>query len=54
MKYLLPLLMLLPLLAPAQTLRQQGYWGRLYLRTRVGEQLTLHTEVEERRFVFPD
>lgn len=54
MKFLLPLLLLLPLLAPAQTLHQQGYWGRLYLRTHVGKRLTLHTEAEERRFVFPD
>ena len=54
MKFLLPLLLLLPLLAPAQTLHQQGYWARLYLRTHVGKQLTLHTEVEERRFIFPD
>lgn len=54
MKYLLPLFLLLPLLAPAQTLHQQGYWGRLYLRTRMSKQLTLHTEVEERRFACPD
>ena len=54
MKFLLPLLLLLPLLAPAQTLHQQGYWARLYLRTHVGKRLTLHTDVEERRFVLPD
>ena len=54
MKFLLPLLLLFLLLAPAQTLQQQGYWARLYLRTHVGKQLTLHTDAEERRFVFPD
>ena len=54
MKALWPLFLFLPLLAPAQTLHQQGYWGRLNLRTHVGQRLTLHTEAEERRFVFPD
>ena len=54
MKFLWPLLWFLPLLAPAQTLHQQGYWVRLYLRTHVGKRLTLHSDVEERRFVFPD
>ena len=54
MKFPLPLAVLLPLLAPAQTLHQQGYWGRLYLRTHVSPRLTLHTEAEERRFINPD
>lgn len=54
MRFLLPLLLLLPLLVPAQTQHQQGCWGRLSLRTHVGQRLTLHTEAEERRFVFPD
>ncbi|GAC1594266.1 MAG: hypothetical protein NVS3B25_16870 [Hymenobacter sp.] len=53
MKSLLPLLFL-PLLAPAQTVHQQGYWGRLYLRTQLSKRLTLHQEVDERRFAFPD
>ncbi|WP_426059788.1 DUF2490 domain-containing protein [Hymenobacter sp. B1770] len=53
MKTLLPLF-LLPLLAPAQTVHQQGYWVRLYLRTQVGKQLALHSEVDERRFAWPD
>ncbi|ALW85270.1 hypothetical protein AUC43_09280 [Hymenobacter sedentarius] len=54
MKSLLALLMLMPLLGAAQTVQQQGYWGRLYLRTRLSSRLTLHTEVEERRFAWPD
>lgn len=54
MKFLWPLLLLLPLLAPAQTLHQQGYWVRLYQRTHVGKRLTLHSDAEERRFAFPD
>ena len=54
MKFVLPFLLRLPLLAPAQTLHQQGYWARLYLRTHVSKWLTLHTEAEERRFINPD
>ena len=53
MKRLIPMLLLLPMLAPAQTLRQQGYWGRLYLRTRLTPRLTLHSELDERRFAWP-
>lgn len=52
MKFL-PLLLLLPLLAPAQTLHQQGYWVRAFLRTRLSERITLHSEFDERRFVRP-
>lgn len=53
MKRLLLPLLLLPCLAPAQTVRQAGYWGRLYLRTHFGPRLTLHSEVDERRFAWP-
>ncbi len=51
---LLLLLLLLPLLAPAQTVHQQGYWARAFLRTRLSERLTLHSEFDERRFAWPD
>ncbi|OGX91292.1 DUF2490 domain-containing protein [Hymenobacter coccineus] len=53
MKSLLLLLLFLPLLAPAQTVHQQGYWGRAFLRTRLSERLTLHSEFDERRFAWP-
>ena len=49
----LPLLLLLPLLAPAQTAQHQAYWVRAFLRTRLSERLTLHSEFEERRFAWP-
>ncbi|MDJ0367889.1 DUF2490 domain-containing protein [Hymenobacter sp. H14-R3] len=52
MKFL-PLLLLLPLLAPAQTTHQQGYWVRAFLRARLSERLTLHSEFDERRFAWP-
>ncbi|MFC6222862.1 DUF2490 domain-containing protein [Hymenobacter artigasi] len=54
MKRLLLPLLLFPCLAPAQTVRQAGYWGRLYLRTHFGPRLTLHSEADERRFAWPD
>ena len=53
MKRLLLPLLLLPCFAPAQTVRQPGYWGRLYLRTHLSPHLTLHSEVDERRFAWP-
>ncbi|GAA4048728.1 hypothetical protein GCM10022409_39050 [Hymenobacter glaciei] len=54
MKLLSVLLLLLPVLAPAQTAHQQAYWLRLMVRTRLAPRLTLHSEFDERRFVFPD
>lgn len=51
---ILPLLLLLPLLAPAQTVHQQGYWVRAFLRTRLSERLTFHSEFDERRFAWPN
>ena len=50
---LLPLLLALPLLAPAQTVHQQGYWARAFLRARLSERLTLHSEFDERRYAWP-
>lgn len=55
MKRLLPLFFLLPLPALAQaTLHQQGYWGRVFVRARLSEHLTFHSEFDERRLAFPD
>ncbi|MBO3270370.1 DUF2490 domain-containing protein [Hymenobacter defluvii] len=40
--------------AGAQTVHQQGYWTRAYLRLKVSPHWTWHSEVDERRFVNPD
>lgn len=51
---LLLLLLTTATLAEAQTVRQQGYWMRAYLRVRVGQHWAWHSEVDERRFINPD
>ncbi|MFD2787568.1 DUF2490 domain-containing protein [Hymenobacter rubripertinctus] len=49
------LLLLLPLahLAGGQTLHQPGYWLRAYLRVKLTDRWTWHSELDERRLLRP-
>ena len=49
-------LLLLPLarLACGQTRHEQGYWLRGYLRVKLSERWTWHSELDERRLLKPD
>jgi hypothetical protein len=40
--------------AQAQTVHQQAYWLRLYLRGEVGKNWSWHWELDERRLIQPD
>ena len=52
--FLLLLLLTATVSAVGQTVHQQGYWMRAYLRLKVSPRWTWHSEVDERRFVGPD
>jgi len=51
---LLVLLLTMAASAVGQTVHQQGYWLRAYLRLKVGPHWAWHSEVDERRFIQPD
>lgn len=44
----------LPLHLPGQTIQQQAYWIRLYLRGKLAEKWAWHVEMDERRLIRPD